>query len=537
MSDSVQKDIGNADCAVVGLWTEDNYGTVLTAWSLYKALERLGCHPVLVDQMGAGNRDTLRGQFIRNRCCVTKPYQTVGERMELNDFIDTFIVGSDQNWHDGWLEKNKGFLYFLDFVEDSKRKISYAASFGNNDYKGVIEELDVVKFYLQRFDAISMREKGAAKLWSEILHRDIMCAIDPVFLTSADEYKEIAKIWNGGHEAGCFLEMLLDASAPLIESGREASKVLNADFDLFLGPDFTICDDTVIDWDRDKHPVEEFLARISDAEYILTDSFHVMCFAIIFHKPFVCVANTRGRARIESVLGVLGMEEKEYLIEPEGLRNFDWNRHFNTLKLDWDELDRKLQVWKEESMEWLKTALNCRTAKTPLDKDRLLAEVTNLAAMGNRNAANALNILGAVCWEIGTIKKSLIATRSMRLRKYLAAGIPSNSSIAIRGGGEHTRRLLMLMEEMIEEKNLCIKYIVDRSRELKLDIPETCEVILPDAFWSCGREVDIVIISSSKYKKELIREVDDRNQERYQIINPYDVFVKEELLEEQAWFD
>ena len=46
----------------------------------------------------------------------------------LNDYFDKFVVGSDQVWN--YDSPQVDDTYFLDFVEDSHKKISYAASFG-----------------------------------------------------------------------------------------------------------------------------------------------------------------------------------------------------------------------------------------------------------------------------------------------------------------------------------------------------------------------------------------------------------------------
>lgn len=35
--------------------------------------------------------------------------------------------------------------------------------------------------------------------------------------------------------------------------------------------------------------VEEWLALLLNAKYIVTNSFHGVCFSIIFHKPFVVI--------------------------------------------------------------------------------------------------------------------------------------------------------------------------------------------------------------------------------------------------------
>lgn len=548
MDDMVQDKNINADCAMIGLWTANNYGSVLTAWSLYRELERLGCHPILIDHVEARNRHTVIGRFIRNRCNVTKIYNSSADMMELNDSIESFIVGSDQNWNDYWLEEIKGFAFFLDFVKENKRKISYATSFGNDDYKGLIEELDVIKLYLRRFDAISMRERGAAKLWTEILHRDIMCVIDPVFFTSADEYREVAKEYTGQQKETFLLQFILDISPLLVEVGKTASKALDVKLNLFMGGDYIVQGDLEIDWDKEEHPVEEALAKISSADYVLTDSFHVMCLAVIFRKPFACIANTRGRARIETVLQYLGLEETEYLLESDKLREINWKDHFALLQIDWEAIEKKLDRWREDSVTWLKNALNCPILNAEIDKDMLLMTSIDLAALGNRNAANGIKKIDDLLVAMNArfsyledilveLKEPLINARGEKIKGYLNENVAADSVIAIRGGGIHTKKLIELMYEILKEKNVQIKYIIDRNKAVEIELPEGCGMVSPEQFWSQDFELDAVVISSSRFKKEVLQEAEENNCGRYRIIDPYNAFEKDEVRDGRAWFD
>lgn len=56
---------------------------------------------------------------------------------------------------------------------------------------------------------------------------------------------------------------------------------------------------------------EQWLYNIKNCRYMVTDSFHGACFAIIFNKPFICVANReRGISRFESLFDMLGLSSR-----------------------------------------------------------------------------------------------------------------------------------------------------------------------------------------------------------------------------------
>jgi hypothetical protein len=58
-------------------------------------------------------------------------------------------------------------------------------------------------------------------------------------------------------------------------------------------------------------PVTAWLRGFMDAEYVVTDSFHGMAFAIIFNKPFLALGNTkRGMTRFSSLVKLFGLEDR-----------------------------------------------------------------------------------------------------------------------------------------------------------------------------------------------------------------------------------
>lgn len=103
-----------------------------------------------------------------------------------NTMYSTFVAGSDQIWNIGC--SGNDTTYFLDFVEQEKRKISYAASMGTTEIEK--EKVDELKNYLNSFDAISVREASSIKKLD--LPKDTSILPDPVFLLTLGQWRRVA---------------------------------------------------------------------------------------------------------------------------------------------------------------------------------------------------------------------------------------------------------------------------------------------------------------------------------------------------------
>ena len=103
-----------------------------------------------------------------------------------NTMYSTFVAGSDQIWNIGC--SGNDTTYFLDFVEQEKRKISYAASMGTTEIEK--EKVDELKNYLNSFDAISVREASSIKKLD--LPKDTSILPDPVFLLTLEQWRRVA---------------------------------------------------------------------------------------------------------------------------------------------------------------------------------------------------------------------------------------------------------------------------------------------------------------------------------------------------------
>jgi hypothetical protein len=126
-------------------------------------------------------------------------------------------------------------------------------------------------------------------------------------------------------------------------------------------------------WNREiftNASIEDWLCNIITADYVLTDSFHGTCLAIIFNKPFISVVNHgRGENRFRELLGILGLSDR--LLAPDAKREM-----IERLLLEpvcFDEANAILEREKEFSCNWLDHALASRITR-PYDKAALTEE-------------------------------------------------------------------------------------------------------------------------------------------------------------------
>ena len=77
--------------------------------------------------------------------------------------------------------------FLLKFVEDDRKKNSYAASIGINDIEPFMRE--AYKDNLQSFSCISVREKRAKEILEELGNIESTVVVDPTLLLEAKEWE------------------------------------------------------------------------------------------------------------------------------------------------------------------------------------------------------------------------------------------------------------------------------------------------------------------------------------------------------------
>ncbi len=279
----------------------------------------------------------------------TRDYYNSIELQECRNLdVDCFIAGSDQCWRYKFAPNNIDDFFFNFLKGSGKKRISYAASLGTSDLEYDDQMLQKCKSLLCEFRAISVRESSGVDLlvnYFGVKSDNVKVTLDPTLLLTIDAYKELFKVVKKERKDYMFSYILDDDSnkTALLNS---VSQKLNLPIVSQKAQVGNVRDLKTIE------PVELWLSRIYNSSFVITDSFHGCVFSILFNKPFIVYGNpNRGLARFDSLLRLFGLESR-YLDINKGIS-------INTLgEIDWVEVNKRLDGLRNESLSFLKEALN-----------------------------------------------------------------------------------------------------------------------------------------------------------------------------------
>ena len=284
--------------AVLNFWSTLNYGAILTAYALQEVIKRNGFRPYHVYYVKSWAREKYLESFSRRfaeKYLQMTPYvETVRDFKKLNDGFASFIVGSDQVFNLEYMAKDME-KYLLGFVRPEKRKIALAASFG--DIKPDLMKINqkLMQICFDRFQALSVREKQGESVFKQWFGLKAMAVFDPVFALDK-------KTWQ----------------KPAADSKKDFPKRFIAAYVLDDNPEF----EALLQKQAQKYraeivridgsfEVEDWLKAFDKACFVVTDSFHGVCFSLIFEKHFICIGNkSRGLERFCSLFAALGLDKK-----------------------------------------------------------------------------------------------------------------------------------------------------------------------------------------------------------------------------------
>lgn len=294
-----------------------NYGAVMQMHSLYSTLEclghdvsiinyipnnykRNGLHDIL-NNIGIKNHNLItsikRGiDFLFNNtslCCefdrfvlknhnVTKQVGSENIKNLLSEF-DEIIVGSDQVWNP---YNQKDGIYFLNMdIKNEPIKISYAADSADDSVKS--ENIKTLNSALNDFYKISVRNKHTQDFVEKVTGISPQIVADPVILSDFSEFcsndsskkEKYALVYILGKEIPGGHEEVIE------EIKQKYGKIKIYHVVMLKQGNFAIINNA------DKlfyHcSPEEWVNLIYNAEFVYTDSFHCILFAMKFHKSFL----------------------------------------------------------------------------------------------------------------------------------------------------------------------------------------------------------------------------------------------------------
>ena len=316
-----------------------NYGAELQAFALQKSLDQFNClceiidyrcerifnseRPVLSsDQKGFKRLIGFAFRHIFEQCCWNKFRKFESNNIRLssvkydrssiataNDEYDCFIVGSDQVWN---MDITGGdTTFFLDFVTDNDKKNSYAASFG---YSKIPEAFVAdTKKNLDCFSMLLVRERRGIEIIEELIHKSSALVLDPTLLLPDKEWIDLSlrsKLNFSGRKGYVFLYQIDLKNMIVLNFIRRIAQRDNLKI--------LCCTQGLhhvhgVKYIHDASP-EDFLNLIYHARYVITGSFHALCFSMIFEKEFFYFCSVPNRtSRQYSLMDLTNLRDREII--------------------------------------------------------------------------------------------------------------------------------------------------------------------------------------------------------------------------------
>lgn len=213
---------------------------------------------------------------VQGNCIFTDRVSCEQDYINICNKFDILICGSDQIWNPNWYHR----FYYADYDKINSKRISYAPSLGINMIRK--EQEEEIKRSLSRFSAISVREYKGASLLKPLTNKELVVVVDPTLLLDVNDWNAIFPIKKVCEEK-YLLSMFLTDNLLHREAAKKYAKAKRLKHLVIPYCGFSYFQNADIHADAS---IQEFLNLIRGAEYILTDSFHVTVFSLIYHKQF-----------------------------------------------------------------------------------------------------------------------------------------------------------------------------------------------------------------------------------------------------------
>lgn len=285
-------------------------------------------------------------KFVNKYLNISKPLRRT--KYILN-YLDSYkpellICGSDQIWN----PYNLYPIYYLNGIGcDNCERISYGVSLCNPKYKNKFKEQPLVKDWLNKFKAISVRENTGKDIIKELFNLESEVVLDPTLLFTGEEWCKLFNLNINNTKSKskyilCYCFNISEKEKVFIE---QRAKLLNARVE--YGNILLNNEIKTEAWS----PID-FVDKIRNAEEIITDSFHGTVFSILFHKNFWIFDNGKAKDsnpfcnidRMNTLLGKINLSN----------RILDDNLICRETIIDYNQVDSVLNIERKRSLEFLK---------------------------------------------------------------------------------------------------------------------------------------------------------------------------------------
>jgi hypothetical protein len=214
---------------------------------------------------------------------------------------DVYIAGSDQIWNP-LFPNGKDPAFYLQFAPENATCASYAASIAADILNE--EEQSLIKNLIGKIRHISVREKSAQTMLSQLGIGNVETVCDPVFLLPPSYWKELSEKSQLKPKKPYMLVYDFDCNPVIKQIAKYYSKKHHCDI-LLLSPKKLLYGTNI---SHQTGPLE-FLYLILHSSFVLSNSFHGTAFSLLFRKDF-CVVNRTERlnSRMSDLLQTFSLE-------------------------------------------------------------------------------------------------------------------------------------------------------------------------------------------------------------------------------------
>lgn len=323
-----------------------NYGAVLQTYALQSVLKSMGHEVEVINykpkrfdfswrkyllypfsikylkrDLIQNKKENLLAQFRNRYLNLTKRYFSYKDLDKISSDYDVVISGSDQILNPSFTMYGEGCptpTYYLSFANARTIRIGYAVSFGCTQYPE--NAFSSAKQWIKNFDKLGVRENTGKDILASFCYKgDVTVVPDPTILNGKRLFDDI------------------DIVKP-IEKDYLCVYVLRKNIEIEINTNIFYIDDT-------NHPVsmEEWLGYIFYSKGLITNSYHGMIMAILFHVPFVVLLERElgvgMNDRFTTLLTRLGLIDR--IVSSEGKINTILSNEIN-----WKNVDYKMAEYK-----------------------------------------------------------------------------------------------------------------------------------------------------------------------------------------------
>ena len=480
------------DVGINGDWTDYNYGAVLTAAALSWCIEDMGYSTLLV-QYGVRplyNPKVLfsaMGSRIWSTVNTSEYYETPEQCEELNEKIDIYLLGSDVNWNYQYMFSG---IFLGEYFKPRGAKIAYSTSFGDDKYLGTSFSRKKAEGYIKDFGGVSVREDVGVDVCNQ-LQVKADHVLDPVFICDFHRYDNLMEDVNIKLPQRYLLYYGVHAD-PLGERKKCVEYIAQK---LDLGIVTILGIENSLNKGADYYTVEEFLYCIKHATFFVGDSFHGMCFSIIFHVPFIAFALPyNARERMYSLARDFGLEKRVCL----GFNKKNIDIGIFTQLIKWEEVDRRLSERKEYSCRWLREQLEKAYQMKENIEDDWIIRLRN---------------------RVDFLKRELEVYKYKNLELCLKSIIPAGTTVAIRGAGSDTKRLLPFLERFFCQNDIKLKFVSDADEHNSVMYKNELMYAVSDRNIEIYTEIDKILVITTRHHEFICTQLYNKGIDKDKIID------------------